>query len=93
MVEVCKKMQKLLDDDNNHPHQYTKEFHDEFGNREVVSWNDGIRGLTEKSVKESIKYHNRIIDHFQKCKDRGCQELEKRWRPYKRYTDRESMLQ
>lgn len=88
MPEVCDKCQKLLDESNNHWAVYE----DDVDESELVSWDDGVLAQTDESIQQSIKDHNAIVDHFEKCDHKGCKELMENWKPYSRYTDRESML-
>jgi len=91
MVEVCPKMQKLLDISNSTLPIYM----DEIDEEDLVSWDEGVLAQTDASIKDSIKRNNEEIDHMEKCKHKGCIQLGKNWKDggvWKRYTDRESML-
>lgn len=90
-LEVCSKMQKLLDISNSRIIIYEEDIPE----AEIISWDDGVLAETEESIKTSIKNNNKEIDHLTKCKHKGCIELKKNWKDggvWKRYTNRESML-
>lgn len=88
MPNVCKECQRVLDISNSHHSIYR----DDVDEEDLVSWDDGVLAQTDESIKQSIEDNNAIIDHFENCSHKGCKELMENWKPYERYTSRESML-
>lgn len=86
--EICEKCQALIDKSNSHTLTPKAEFEDD----EIETWNDSVETATDESIELSIKSNNAIINHFEKCSNKGCKELMENWKPYSLYTDRESML-